>query len=217
MNKETILKNLTAAFDELMEVGKDAKRETFFHKPKPEKWSPAEEIQHLSLTYMPFNKLIGRPAILLRRWGKSPVDSRDPETFQRDYIAAREGAPWRTFPPFVPRLADEASDYVDLHASRGVDKIRAFNEQSGGDMTSLRDSLVIGADTGVDDILTEFRNQSTPLVQAARKLTEEQMDMCRLPLPYVGLVTVREGLFFTLSHTKHHLGSVHMLLNAALY
>lgn len=43
--------------------------------------------------------------------------------------------------------------------------------------------------------------------------TEEDLDKYRLPHPALGKITIREMLFFTIFHTKHHLQSMKNIFN----
>ena len=208
MDSSTTISELQIAFDHVIAAGAEIDDEHFFRKKSPAIWSAAEEVQHLSLTYMPFNRMLPQPEILLKRWGASNRESRDVDTFQADYKAATLGQPWKTFPPFVPMHQDEPVDYIDLHVSQQKEKIEEFYERSGGDMTRLRTSVIITEESTGSTILEEYATQSGRLIEAAQGPSQEQFDACQFPLPYVGFVTALEGLYFTLSHTRHHLRSI---------
>lgn len=208
MEPSEIKSQLEKVFAEIVVVGSRMSSSEFFHKVAAEKWSAAEQVQHLSLTYVPFNTMLPRPRLMLRQWGASGRCSRDPQTFQSDYKNATAGTQWKTFPPFVPMREGESADYLELHASDSSDRIQEFYALSGGDMTKLRTESAVNDATTQRDILDEFETRSTALLAAISKLTQDQLESCQLPLPYIGLVTALEGLYFTNSHTQHHLQSI---------
>jgi hypothetical protein len=55
-----------------------------------------------------------------------------------------------------------------------------------------------------EDITNFLLMQSKGLLQLSATFTDEQMDDLQLPLPYIGLITLKEMLFFTIYHTNSH-------------
>lgn len=113
-------------------------------------------------------------------------------------------------PTFVVRLSFGGSS----GSSRTYEEIREH----------YRASLGSGASAGVF-APTPSHADSTPDVERARimsqhaadvqalvasigRWSERQLDRCQLPHPLLGPLTVREMLFFTLYHNRHHLDGV---------
>jgi hypothetical protein len=205
----TIQTELETLFADLASVVARADEGAFFAKESDARWSPAEEVQHLALTYIPVSGMLARPKIMRRRWGASEHASRDYDSFMRDYKQATSTQAWKTFPPFVPMRENEPEGYMELHASDRTDKVKAFYEQSGGERAiEIRATHIWNETTTKADVLAFFQEQSGKLLAGARSISDADLDECRLPLPYIGMITARESLYFTLSHTRHHLGSV---------
>jgi hypothetical protein len=57
-------------------------------------------------------------------------------------------------------------------------------------------------------VLGSWRQATTSLTSLIEGWPEPALDRCRLPHPLLGLLTVREMLFFTLYHNAHHLDLV---------
>jgi hypothetical protein len=57
-------------------------------------------------------------------------------------------------------------------------------------------------------ILAEFENVHRQLCSAIERWSESRLDHLRLPHPLLGKLTVREMLYFTLYHERHHLAGV---------
>ena len=209
MQTTNVQTEIETLFADIARVVAGADEQAFFAKESDARWSAAEEVQHLALTYIPVSGMLARPKIMLRRWGPADRPSRDYETFMRDYKQATSTQAWKTFPPFVPMRENEPAGYVELHASDRVDKVEAFYEQSGGKRAiQIRATHVWTDATMKADVLSFFQDQSGKLLIGARTIADADLDRCRLPLPYIGMITARESLFFTLSHTRHHLRSV---------
>lgn len=58
--------------------------------------------------------------------------------------------------------------------------------------------------------LAGWQRAGAGLVARARRWREPSLDRYRLPHPLIGKLTVREMLFFTLYHDRHHLASVRL-------
>lgn len=55
------------------------------------------------------------------------------------------------------------------------------------------------------ELLREWERVSRKLLKNLDRWNEQQLDTLRLPHPILGKLTVREMLFFTEFHTRHHL------------
>ena len=58
---------------------------------------------------------------------------------------------------------------------------------------------------GQADMLRQWDRVSSKLLTNLDRWSEQQLDTLRLPHPLLGKLTVREMLFFTEFHTRHHL------------
>ncbi len=60
METKELFEQLNGTFSELVNEISNVENDIFFRKEKSEKWSIAEEIQHLSLSILPINNLEGK-------------------------------------------------------------------------------------------------------------------------------------------------------------
>jgi hypothetical protein len=58
------------------------------------------------------------------------------------------------------------------------------------------------------EIMTDFARANHDLRKAIGRWSEKRLDRLQLPHPLLGKLTVREMLFFTLYHQRHHVGVV---------
>lgn len=212
METKELFKKLNGTFSELVNEIGNVENDFFFHKDKFEKWSIAEEIQHLSLSILPINNLLSQPKLVTERWGHSNRKSRSMELFLSDYEKATLGQEWKAFPPFVPKTESESPNYASLHYTRNQSKIDDFYNLTGKQIELVRDKFQIASSAKKNDIMKTFKEQSSTLIAISKQMNDAQMDDMQLPLPYIGLVTFREILYFTLSHTKHHHNSMKNLV-----
>ncbi|NJN33276.1 MAG: DinB family protein [Saprospiraceae bacterium] len=54
-------------------------------------------------------------------------------------------------------------------------------------------------------VLSNFESINHKLLTRAEALSESDFDILQLPHPLLGVLTLREMLFFTAFHTRHHL------------
>lgn len=211
METKELFKQLNGTFSELVNEISNIESDIFFRKEKTEKWSIAEEIQHLSLSILPINNLLSQPKIVTERWGHSNRKSRKMELFLKDYEKTTLKQEWKAFPPFVPKTESESPNYVGLHYTNNQNKIDDFYNLTGKQIEFVRDKFQIAHSAKKNDIIKTFREQSIILLEISKQMDDTQMDDIQLPLPYIGLVTFREILYFTLNHTEHHFNSVRNL------
>ena len=75
-------------------------------------------------------------------------------------------------------------------------------------LLELGRTVVISSGVGRADIVVAFESTSAGLRAAARSWDENALDRYTLEHPLIGALTVREMLFFTVFHERHHLKSV---------
>ncbi len=56
----------------------------------------------------------------------------------------------------------------------------------------------------IDNVIIAIEKNIKSLAQSIEKKTEEDLDLCLLPHPLLGKVTLREMLYFTIFHVLHH-------------
>ena len=61
------------------------------------------------------------------------------------------------------------------------------------------------------DLIENLAAVTKELTDVSEQLSEEQLDSVQMPHPLLGLLTVREWLHFTASHTQHHFKIVEKL------
>ncbi|MCE9599316.1 MAG: DinB family protein [Spirochaetia bacterium] len=207
------IQELRSVFNSLIHFCEEVPTALFYEKKDAARWSIAENVHHLSLTYMPVNTALRRPAIMERRWGVSGRVSRSQEIFIRDYDRVTTDTDWKTFPPFVPLSIEQSEDYIDLHASQSKEKIRVFYAQVGEQIQSLPRRSAFQKQQR-EDVLTVFKENSSLLLDQIVKLNDSEMDRYQVPLPYIGLITIQELVYFTRMHTEHHLQCIKRLANS---
>ncbi|WP_179346443.1 DinB family protein [Winogradskyella ursingii] len=211
METKELFEKLNGTFSKLINEISNVENNIFFRKEKSEKWSIAEEIQHLSLSILPINNLLSQPKLVTERWGHSNRKSRNMELFLNDYEKATLGQEWKAFPPFVPKTESESPNYAELHYTSNQNKIDDFYNLTGKQIELVRDKFQIASSAKKNDIIKTLKEQSSILLTLSKKMNDAQMDDIQIPLPYIGLVTFREILYFTLNHTEHHFNSVKKL------
>jgi hypothetical protein len=71
MKQNIILKKLRTAFTELEETIAHFPEHDFFKKPTENKWSAAENVEHLFLSVKPLAGLLGNTEVMIAKWGRS--------------------------------------------------------------------------------------------------------------------------------------------------
>ncbi len=138
--------------------------EQFFNKPNAEKWSIAENVQHLILSVNPINIALSMPLVLLKVFGSTKHSSSYDDIVALYQTKLTEGATASL--PFIPR---------------GVN--------TNGDKTQMLNSL---------------SKAYQKLINLFGELDENQLDEYYLPHPILGKLNIREMLYFTLYHVRHH-------------
>ncbi|WP_339727639.1 DinB family protein [Maribacter stanieri] len=208
MESKELFEKLERVFSEVLHILDNMENDFFFRKKKLEKWSIAEEIQHLSLSIVPINNSLSQLPLITERWGHSNRESRSLIIFLKDYEKAVSNGKWKAFPPFVPKTESESLNYSRLHYTSEQNKISDFYNLTGSQIELLREKFQIARLADKDSIIRIFKEQSSILLSVSKKLDDSQMDNIQLPLPYIGLVTLKEILYFTLNHTEHHCNSI---------
>jgi hypothetical protein len=107
----------------------------------------------------------------------------------------RAGRPSVTYDELVER-------YARRLAEGGQAGRFAPSSQSNEDLATWREA-----------IMRDFKGISRNLRTAIVRWPEEKLDRLQLPHPLLGKLTVREMLFFTLNHHRHHIGVVRRRLS----
>ena len=176
----------------------------FFKNENNEKWSIAENLHHLSLSLLPINNLFKQPELMLERWGHSNRKSRDFNTFLEDYKKAVANADWKAFPPFIPKSKNETDNYLKQHSTTTQSKLNEFYQYTGDQIKVLREKTQLDNNSTKSDVMNLFLTQYKTFFLLFEQLSEIQMDDCQIPLPYLGLITCKEMMYFTYNHTKVH-------------
>lgn len=94
----------------------------------------------------------------------------------------------------------------DALLSTGVKSPAPFEPRSG---------VVVEREAYRDRVLEQWRSVNGELLERIRRLTERRADRTSLPHPGLGLLSVREMLFFTIHHDLHHLDVARRRVDAA--
>jgi hypothetical protein len=138
----------------------------FFAPLDSNRWSVAENLQHLYLSTRPVARLLAGPHEVLQQFGK---------------------------PTHLPRSFEELSaDYKQILEQANVKAPTSFSPRSE-DVTDR------------EIVTKQFEGAHQGVVEALATWTEEELDAYCIPHPALGLLTVREMVYFTALHSDHHL------------
>lgn len=115
-------------------------------------------------------------------------------------------------PRFVPALLFGKSRRPSNDFDWVVSQYRSSLEQ-GGEASGRYVPEAVPA-TQRASTIGAYRREKQRLVTALSKWSEEALDRYQLPHPLIGKLTVREILFFTVYHTRHHAESIRRLTSA---
>ncbi len=171
MTQQEIIEKLRFTFSEVEKNGYFFTADTFFKRPRPEKWSAAENVQHLFLSAKPLVGLFGKPDFIKQQWGESNRPSTSYDKVVNVYLE-KIGNLGTAVPACVPDglCSTQTEQLANLHA-----------------------------------IHSKF-------IERASNLSEEVLDNNQIPHPLIGLLTVREFLYFTHYHTQRHNDTITRLL-----
>ncbi len=206
MDTKTLTAKLDTLFSEVINYVSAVDEQTFFHKEKAEVWSIAEEVHHLTLTIYPVNGVFRHPENNRVKYGVSTRPSRSYEQFAEEYKATVAQVEWRSFMPFIPKQNGEEDGYAGSHLQKDKTKLDQFYHITGEQINGLRDKLPMPADR--KDIIALYTEQARMLAMQAAQLSDEDLDTTLIPLPYMGLITLREILYLNLIHNRYHLDKI---------
>jgi hypothetical protein len=164
MDKQTLKNKLIETHDSFVNVITGLPDDAFL-KNQNEKWSAAQQLDHIYRSVKPVRQALGFPKFLLRMiWGR----------------ANRESA---SYDELVKKYAIKLAD--------GGKAQGRFVPQKPG--IGQRQSLITG-----------LRKEVSGVCSRIDSFTEDDLDSCILPHPSLGKLTIREMLYFTIYHVKHH-------------
>lgn len=114
----------------------------------------------------------------------------------------------------IPKLFILARFWVSRGRSRRYSElVSTYQEALGAGLKAGRFTprpLAAGEDTPEMQrrLVADLSATLDGIAAATQRWSERQLDWLRLPHPGLGLLTVREMLFFTLYHQTHHAGTV---------
>lgn len=89
MNKPALIDLLQKGFEAVKTFASTTPREAFYFKPADTIWSAAENVQHLTQSVQPLNRLFGRPqSYFAEKWGYAVHSSRTYEEVVEEYHVA---------------------------------------------------------------------------------------------------------------------------------
>ena len=101
-SRTEILEETHKAFAALTQFASETSEQAFFHKP-PEKWSAAENLQHLILSTQPVIRALKLPKITLRTFGKPNRPCRTYPELVKRYLERLEGVEVAAPSAFLPK------------------------------------------------------------------------------------------------------------------
>jgi hypothetical protein len=173
MIQSEILNELNNELAALEKTSSSFTEDQFFQNPAGDKWSAAQNMEHLFLATKPLVGLFGTPGIMIERWGKSSRPSRSYDEVVAEYLK-------------IVGNAGKASASTTPQAT----------EPTKGEQ------------------IVKFEMLNDKFVERVEKLSEIDLDTYQVPHPLIGILTVREFLYFTLYHSKRHHEAIKNALNS---
>ncbi len=114
MNKETLKSFLEEAFAQAKNIAETANQTALFARPSEDKWSAAENLQHLSQSVAQLNNLLAKGKdFMVEKWGKANWQSRPYDEILDLYNQGLKTT-FKAFGPFLPVIetGDSVTDLV---------------------------------------------------------------------------------------------------------
>lgn len=164
MKRQELIEKLYESHNSFIDYISDLPDEDFIFSHN-NKWTAAQQLDHLNRCVVPLNKIFKLPKFVIRLlFGKA---NRESKTYDQFIIKYEERFSLGTNPPqrFIPSVITlEQKEYLIQQLTISVNKMCR---------------LISG-------------------------FTEEELDKLIMPHPMFGKVTMREMLYFTIHHVKHH-------------
>lgn len=164
MNKSEITTQLNREIDALEKTISGTDDAAFFLK-ESEKWSAAENTQHLTLSARPLVLAFSLPRFVFRFYGKPYRPSYPFDEIVKRYL----------------QLLKDGAKATGMYVPRGV--------PVHGDKRA---------------IIERFLKINRQLAEKFQSFEERELDAYFLPHPLLGKLTVREMMYFTVYHIRHH-------------
>jgi hypothetical protein len=167
LDRFQVIHNTQTVFNEISTYSKNVDNPVFFKRVE-NKWSVAENIQHLISATKMTNWALRMPKFILKMlFGKPNRPSRSFEELIAKYSAKLEAG------------AVAAGRYIPTEKQLSRSKV---------------------------EIMSKWDELSAKYLSLIKYYwDEEQLDKYIVPHPMLGKITIRELLYFTLHHSKHHL------------
>jgi hypothetical protein len=212
METKIYLEQLSQEYSKIVNTIEKIENKIFFKKETPKLWSVAENIHHLSLSLFPINTILKDTNLMTLRWGKSNRISRTYNDFLSAYNTSKQGLDWKAFPPFVPKSENENSEYLKMHTTENQNKIDSFYKFTGEQIQDLRNKVVLQTQVEKEEIIKILVFQYQSFLSFSNEIDENQMNDLQIPSPYIGLITLKEMIFFVHNHTKCHRLTIERLI-----
>jgi hypothetical protein len=188
-SKTEIAEHLTRVQDTIASTITQASLEAL-NAGTTEDWSAADYLKHLIISVKPFAKAMSMsPEALAKLFGESGRASRSYDQIVAAY-QARIDAGMR---------AEDAGNAVIPAAYRYPDGVIV------GDQASERAHLA-----------QAWQDANTRLLGAMHQCDDAMLDSHQLPHPAIGLLTLREMLFFTVHHNSLHARDIEQAISKAM-
>jgi len=206
MDTKTLTDSLNTLFSEVINYVSGIDDDAFFHKEKAAVWSIGEELHHLTLTIYPVNGVFRHPENNRAKYGPATRPSRSYQQFADEYRATIAQVEWKSFMPFIPKQAGEEDGYATYHLQTDKAKLDQFYSVTGDQINGLREKLPMPPHR--KDIIALYKEQAYMLAAQGSGLSDSDLDNTLIPLPYMGLITLREILYLNLIHNRYHLDKI---------
>lgn len=212
MKTKIYLDQINQEYTKMVNTISKIENKIFFKKETPELWSVAENIHHLTLSLFPVNNILKDTNLMTSRWGKSNRKSKTYNDFLSAYNNSKQGLNWKAFPPFVPKSENENIEYLKIHTTENQNKIDSFYKFTGEQIQDLRNKVLLLTQVQKEEIIKILVFQYQSFLSLANDIDENQMDDLQIPLPYIGIITLKEMVFFVHNHTKCHRLTIERLI-----
>jgi DinB superfamily len=178
LDKFQIVHNTENTFSETTSYCNNVEEAVFFRRIE-NKWSVAENLQHLNISTKMTNLALRAPKFILK------------------LLYGKPNRPSRSFEELIAKYNNKL-EAGGAATGRFIPKEKELNK-------------------GKDELIDNWNAATAKYLSLIKYYwEEEELDKYIVPHPLLGKITIRELMYFTIHHTKHHLRSIRQRNREAL-
>ncbi|HCR48209.1 MAG TPA: hypothetical protein DIW24_01160 [Bacteroidetes bacterium] len=171
-SKSNLIREIQTTFTQFQIYIESLPEEILFRKLHPDKWSIAENVEHLNICLNQTNLGLRLPKMLLKLM--SGTSQRDSLTYEMLVVAYRN---------------------VLKSGGRAPER---YQPQETGDRGTLLRAFAVEVELHLKILRSKWK--------------DEQMDLFLMPHPLLRKITVRELIYFTMYHIRHHRQAIEVMV-----